>query len=80
MMTDDDSKNGDNIHRMYPGNAADNPDYVLEQSIGQFSEVLVLGWDKEGLMSARCSNSLSDGDLNLMIDIFKKMMIDKYYS
>ena len=51
----------DNIIKFYPMNAAENPDNVLEQAIGDFASVLIIGWDKDGDLSARASLNLKGG-------------------
>ena len=35
-----------NVIKFYPKNAAENPDNVLEQAVGAYDEVLIIGWDK----------------------------------
>lgn len=36
------------VEKFYPKDAAKDPDAVIEQSLGEFSEVLVIGYDKGG--------------------------------
>lgn len=65
-----------NVENFYPADAAKEPDNVLEQSIGQFSEVLIIGWDKDGNFDARATLGLSDGgDVNWLIDVFKHKLL-----
>ena len=62
------------VVKFYPKDAAKNPDNVLEQAIGVYDEVLVIGWrkDEEGTMDARTSLGLIDGgDLLWLIETFK---------
>lgn len=46
------------VVKFFPADAAKDPDAVLEQAIGNYQNVLVLGWDKDGELDCR-------GDLGL---------------
>lgn len=62
----------DNVEKFYPADAAKNPDAVLEQAIGEFDQVLVLGWDKNGNFDGRASLGLKDGgEVLWLIEHFK---------
>lgn len=64
-----------NVIKFYPSNASENPDLVLEQAIGQFENILILGWNKEnGLLDARASRGMG-GDILLLIEQFKYKLI-----
>ena len=39
------------VSKIYPEGAAKNPDNVLEQAIGEYNEVCIIGYDKEGTKS-----------------------------
>ena len=54
---------------LYPSN---NPDYVLEQALGEYESVLLLGYDEEGNLSMRSSTNLNRGDLLWIVEIFKR--------
>lgn len=65
-----------NVEKFYPPNAAEDPDNVLEQAMGSYSEVLIIGWDKDGNLDARASLGLKDGsDVNWLIDGFKHSLL-----
>lgn len=70
----------DNVEKFYPKNAAENPDNVLEQAIGDFDEVLVIGWGKDGLIDARATTNFKDGgEVLWLIEVFKtKLMAGDY--
>ena len=51
------------IVKFYKKNAAENPDAVLEQAIGSYTDVLILGWDKDGLLDPRGSLGLTCKDI-----------------
>ena len=54
---------------------------MLEQSLGNFSEVLVIGWDKEGFLDARATLGLKDGgDLLWLIETFKTKLMNGDYT
>lgn len=49
------------VKKFYPRDAANNPDNVLEQAIGQYKEVLILGWDPEGRLDVRSTTGIATG-------------------
>lgn len=60
------------VVKLYPKNAAKDADNVLEQAIGQYSEVLIIGWDKNGGFDARATLGLKDGaDCLWLVEAFK---------
>lgn len=69
-----------NITRFYPKDAAKEPDNVLEQALGVYSDVLILGWDKEGRFDPRASLDLDKADMLLLIEIFKHNLISGVYN
>ena len=70
----------DNVKKFYPRDAAKDPDNVLEQAMGVYSEVLVLGWDKEGRMAARASLGFRDGaEMLWVLELFKNNLITGVY-
>lgn len=69
------------IVKFYPKDAAKDADAVLEQAIGGFSEVLVIGWDKDGFLDARATLGLKDGgDMLWLIEHFKAKLMNGDYS
>lgn len=72
----------DNIVEFFPPNAAKDPDNVLKQAIGNYTHVLVIGWDKEGALDARASLNLKDGgDILWLIETVKfKLLSGDYLS
>lgn len=64
------------VVKFYPADAAKDADNVLEQAIGWYSEVLVIGWDKEGNLDCRATLGLKDGgDLLWLIEVFKHKLM-----
>lgn len=68
------------VVKFYPQDAAKNPDSVLEQAVGQYSNVLIIGWDKDGDLDARASIGLKAGsDVLWLIECFKhKLLLGDY--
>jgi hypothetical protein len=65
-----------NVTKLYPANAAENPDNILHHSLGLFKDVLVIGYDEDGEMVATCSRGLVDGgDMLWMIEKFKHNLL-----
>jgi hypothetical protein len=66
-----------NVEKFYPADASKNPDNVLEQALGAYSDCLVLGWDADGNFDARCSQGLADGgDMLWLLETFKAKLLD----
>jgi hypothetical protein len=60
------------VVKFYPKNAAKDADNVLEQAVGQYSDVLIIGYDKEGNFDARATLGLVDGgDMLWLIETLK---------
>ena len=69
------------VVKFYPKDAAKDADAVLEQAVGEFSEVLIIGWDKEGFLDARATLGLKDGgDLLWLVETFKHKLMSGDYS
>ena len=69
------------VVKFYPKDAAKDADSVLEQSLGNFSEVLIIGWDKDGFMDARATLGLKDGgDILWLVESFKTKLMNGDYT
>ena len=65
-----------NVTKFYPKDAAKDADAVLEQACGQYSEVLVIGWDKNGDFDARATLGLKDGaEILWLVEVFKSKLM-----
>ncbi|VDS08878.1 hypothetical protein PARHAE_02063 [Paracoccus haematequi] len=65
------------VVKFYPQNAADSPDNVLEQAIGVYDQVLILGWDKDGNFDGRASPALKDrSDVLWLVEVFKTKLMN----
>lgn len=68
------------IVKFYPKDAAKDADNVLEQAVGQYSEVLIIGWDKEGNLDVRATLGLTDGAECLwLVEAFKHKLMSGDY-
>jgi hypothetical protein len=67
------------IIKFYPKDAADNPDNVLEQAIGKYESLLILGFDMDGDLDARASTNLNTGEILILIEKFKAKLINGDY-
>lgn len=70
------------VVKFYPKDAAKDADNVLEQAIGVYDEVLVIGWrkDEQGTMDARATLGLKDGaDVLWLIEKFKFNLLAGVY-
>lgn len=70
------------IIKFYPKDAAKDADNVLEQAMGVYDQVLVIGWrkDEEGAMDARATLGLKDGgDCLWLIEKFKFNLLAGVY-
>lgn len=67
------------IIKFYPKNSALSPDSVLEQAVGQYQDVLILGWNKEGYLDPRATLSLKVSDMLWLIESFKNNLLNGKY-
>ena len=56
---------------------AEDPDEVLTRAVGVYDEVLVIGWTKEDAMQARSTLGMDAADLLLLVELFKKMLLEE---
>lgn len=69
------------VVKFYPKDAAKDADNVLEQAMGVYSEVLLIGWDKDGKFDARATLGLQDGaDLLWLVETFKTKLMKGDFS
>lgn len=69
------------VVKFYPAGAAKSADNVLEQAMGCYDEVLIIGWDKDGGLDARATLGLKDGgDVLWLIEAFKHRLMSGAYT
>lgn len=66
----------DNVIKMRP---ADDPDEVLQQAKGAYSDVLIIGYSNDGTLEVRANNIDSTVCL-MLVEQFKKNLLDGVYS
>jgi hypothetical protein len=68
------------VIKFWPKDAAKDPDAVLEQALGDYRDVLVIGWDQDGALDVRGSDLFGNmGEILLLIEVFKhKLMAGDY--
>jgi hypothetical protein len=67
------------VVKFYPRNAAESADNVLEQAMGVYEDVLVLGWDKEGNMDCRSTTTLTQAQVLWIITKFQHKLLNGDY-
>ena len=69
-----------NVIKLYPKNAAENIDNVLEQAVGQYDDAIIIGWSKDGVLDARSSSGLKASEILWLVEIFKRALMSGEYS
>lgn len=57
------------------GNAALNPDNVLEQAKGNYESVVIIGYDKDGYLDGRASTNLTRENILWLVEQFKHRQV-----
>lgn len=65
--------------KFYPKDAAMNPDCVLEQAVGHFESVIVIGYDKNEMMDVRASLNLKKSEILWLISKFQHKLLNGDY-
>jgi len=68
------------ITKLYPKGSAKDPDAVLEQANGEYTDLLIVGWDKDESLQARGTSGLSANEVLWLIEVFKNALITGAYS
>jgi len=55
------------------------PDDVLEMAKGNYDDVLIIGYDKDGHLDARSNQSVTHERANMLIDLFKRELLSWDY-
>ena len=70
----------DNVIEFHPNRSAEDPDHVLEQAMGEYGDVLILGWDANGNMDCRASLGLSHEQVLWIITKFQHKLMNGDYA
>jgi hypothetical protein len=68
-----------NVVKFYPADAGKNPNMVLEQAVGIYNQVLVIGYDKEGNLDVRASLNFTIRDIFFALEAFKFQVFNGDY-
>lgn len=69
-----------NVSKFYPKDAAKDPDAVLEQAVGVYEDVFILGYTRNSdELQARSTSTLNIGEILLMLETFKHKLIRGEY-
>lgn len=69
------------VIKFYPADAAKSADNVLEQAIGVYDQVIMIGWDNDGNLDARATLGLKDGgDVLWLLETFKHKLLSGDYA
>jgi hypothetical protein len=66
----------DNVVHLRP---AKDPDHVLEQAVGVYDQVFVIGYDKDGGLDVRASLNFQIKDVFFAIEAFKFRVLNGDY-
>ena len=58
---------------------ATNPDDVLECAKGEYNDVLIIGYDKDGGLDFRSNTTVTHERANMLVDLFKKELLSWDY-
>ena len=67
------------VVKFYPRNAAQNPDNVLEQAVGIYDEVFVIGYNKDGVLEVRSSTNFRVSNILFALESFKFKLLHGGY-
>ena len=67
------------IVKFYPKDAAKNPDAVLEQAVGVYDQVFVIGYNKDGDLDVRGTSNFTLKEVFFALDAFKFMVLNGDY-
>lgn len=65
----------DGVVKFYPKGAAKDPDVVLERAIGNYQDVLIIGWNKEDQLDVRSNTELSHKDCLWLVKNFEHRLL-----
>ena len=68
------------VIKFYPADAAKNPDNVLEQAVGAYDQVFIIGYDKSGILEVRSSTNFQVQEIFFALDAFKFKVLNGDYN
>lgn len=67
------------VIKFYHANAAENPDAVLEQAVGKYEAVFIIGHGHDGQLDVRSSTNISAERTLFLIELFKHKLLNGDY-
>lgn len=65
--------------KFFPRGSAKNPDAVIEQAIGNYDSVVIIGRDKTEKLDVRASTNLSYAEILWLISLFSQKLLNGDY-
>lgn len=59
------------IKKFYPKDAGKNPDFVLEQAVGVYEDLVIIGYTKDGGLEVRSNTTFSEPEMMNAIKTFE---------
>jgi hypothetical protein len=69
----------DNIISLHTSNDAIGADIVVEEAIGVYENVVIIGWNKQEELDVRSSFNLSHAEILWLIETFKARLLSGEY-
>jgi hypothetical protein len=69
----------DNIISLHTSNDAIGADIVVEEAIGVYENVVIIGWNKQQELEVRASLNLSQSEILWLIETFKARLLSGEY-
>lgn len=69
--------NEDNVKKIYPVHAHNNPDTLLELSVGDFESVCILGVKADGHLTARATDNMTIAELVYYLERIKLLLLER---
>ena len=68
------------VIKFYPKDAANKPDSVLEQAIGVYESVLIIGFDKRGELNSRGSLNVDQYNALMLMELLKRQLVEQEHT
>jgi hypothetical protein len=69
----------DNVISLHTSNDAIGADIVVEEAIGVYENVVIIGWNKQQELEVRASLNLSQSEILWLIETFKARLLSGEY-
>ena len=69
----------DNVISLHTSNDVIGADIVVEEAIGVYENVVIIGWNKEEELEVRASLNLSQSDILWLVETFKARLLSGEY-